>query len=214
MQAARALMAEDIKLLVVACNTASAAALPALEEMLSPLPVVGVIAPGAAAAVNAAPNGPIAVIATEGTVRGGAYVRAIQALGPRLPVVQQAAPLFVALAEEGLTHGQIAMLAARRYLDPLLATLPRPKALVLGCTHFPVLKEVIGLVAGGDIAIIDSAETTAQAVENILKEKSLLANGAGALRFLATDAPARFAHLGEIFLGEPIDPGSVTLVDL
>jgi glutamate racemase len=212
-QAAQALRQHDIKLLVVACNTASAAALPALTEAL-PLPVVGVIAPGAAAAVEAAPGGPIAVIATEGTVRGGAYVRTIQAIAPSMPVVQQAAPLFVALAEEGLRQGEIARLVAERYLTPLLATLPRPKGLVLGCTHFPVLKDVIAQVAGCDVAIIDSAETTAKAVEAILREKNMLAIGEGSSRFLCTDAPGRFAHLGQIFLGEPIDPGSVTLVDL
>ncbi len=212
-QAARALLTHDIKLLVVACNTASAAALPALTETL-PLPVVGVIAPGAAAAIEAAPQGPIAIIATEGTVRGGAYVRAIQAIAPNMPVVQQAAPLFVALAEEGLATGEIARLVAERYLSPLLATLPRPKGLVLGCTHFPVLKDIIAQVAGADVAIIDSAETTAKAVEAILRANSMLATGEGRQRFLCTDAPGRFAHLGEIFLGEPIDPGSVTLVDL
>ena len=214
LQAAQALLGHDIKLLVVACNTASAAALPALAEALAPLPVVGVIEPGAAAAVAAAPEGPIAVIATEGTVRGGAYVRAIQAIAPNMPVVQQAAPLFVALAEEGLRQGEIARLVAERYLKPLLSTLPRPKGLVLGCTHFPVLKDVIAQVAGRDVAIIDSAETTAQAVADILAERKLLAAGAGSSRFLCTDAPGRFAHLGEIFLGEAIDPGSVTLVDL
>ena len=214
LQAAKALLAHDIKLLVVACNTASAAALPALTEALAPLPVIGVIAPGAAAAVAAAPGGPIAVIATEGTVRGGAYVRAIQAIAPDMPVVQQAAPLFVALAEEGLRSGEIARLVAERYLRPLLGTLPMPKGLVLGCTHFPVLKDVIETVAGKDVAIIDSAQTTAQAVEVILKDKGLLARGPGSSRFLCTDAPGRFAHLGEIFLGEPIDPGAVTLVDL
>lgn len=214
LQAAKALLAHDIKLLVVACNTASAAALPALTEALAPLPVVGVIAPGAAAAVAAAPDGPIAVIATEGTVRGGAYVRAIQDIAPNMPVVQQAAPLFVALAEEGLRQGEIARLVAERYLKPLLATLPRPRGLVLGCTHFPVLKDIIAQVAGPDVAIIDSAETTAKAVAQILKERNLLASGPGASRFLATDAPGRFAHLGEIFLGEPIDPGAVTLIDL
>jgi glutamate racemase len=213
-QAARALLAHDIKLLVVACNTASAAALPTLIESLAPLPVVGVIEPGAAAAVAAAPAGPIAIIATEGTVKGGAYVRATQAIAPDMPVVQQAAPLFVALAEEGLRQGEIARLVAERYLTPLLATLPRPKGLVLGCTHFPLLKDVIGAVAGPDVAIIDSAETTAKAVEAILREKNLLAQGAGSSRFLCTDAPGRFAHLGQIFLGEAIDPGAVTLVDL
>ncbi len=214
LQAARALLAHDIKLLVVACNTASAAALPALIEALAPLPVVGVIQPGAAAAVKAAPGGPIAIIATEGTVKGGAYVRAIQALAPDMAVAQKAAPLFVALAEEGLRDGEIARLVAARYLNPLLATLPRPRGLVLGCTHFPVLKDVIARVAGSDVVIIDSAETTAEAVEAILKERNLLASGPASSRFLCTDAPGRFADLGRIFLGEAIDPGAVTLVDL
>ncbi len=214
-QAAGALRRFDIKLLVVACNTASAAALPTLREALAPLPVVGVIEPGAAAAVAAVPAGPIGVIATEGTVKGGAYVRAIQALSPSMPVVQQAAPLFVGLAEEGLTDGPITEAVAHRYLDPLLETLPQPRGLVLGCTHFPVLKRTIAKVAGPDVALIDSAETAAATVEGVLKEKGLLNSGpAVAPRFLATDAPGRFAHLGEIFLGEPIDPGAVTLVDL
>lgn len=214
-QASAALMNYGIKLLVVACNTASAAALPSLTQKLLPMPVVGVIEPGAEAAVMSAPQGPIAVIATEGTVKGGAYVRAIQALAPRVPVVQQACPLFVALAEEGLRDNPITELAAHRYLDPILATMPRPRGLVLGCTHFPVLKETIARVAGSDMILIDSAETTATAVERVLSKKSLLHEGcAQPPRFLATDAPGRFAHLGEIFLGEPIDPGNVTLIDL
>jgi glutamate racemase len=214
-QAANALKAHDIKLLVVACNTASAAAVPTLRQQLAPLPVVGVIEPGAAAAIAAAPEGPIAVIATEGTVKGGAYVRAIQDAAPQMPVVQQACPLFVALAEEGLTSGEIATLAAHRYLDPLMATMPRPRGLVLGCTHFPVLKDTIAAVAGADVVLVDSAETTAQAVEAVLCNTGLLSDGPPAPPvFLATDAPGRFAHLGEIFLGEPIDPGAVTLVDL
>lgn len=214
-QASAALMKHDIKLLVVACNTASAAALPTLSESLTPLPVVGVIEPGAEAAVAAAPEGPIAVIATEGTVKGGAYVRAIQARSPQMPVVQQACPLFVALAEEGLRDGQIAELVAQRYLDPLLSTMPKPRGLVLGCTHFPVLKQTIAQVAGPSVILIDSAETTATTVEKTLREKSLLHEGSAQPPvFLATDAPGRFAHLGETFLGEPIDPGAVTLVDL
>jgi len=214
-QASAALMKHDIQLLVVACNTASAAALLTLSQSLAPLPVVGVIEPGAEAAVTAAPDGPIAVIATEGTVKGGAYVRAIQALAPQMPVVQQACPLFVALAEEGLQGGPIVELVAHRYLDPILATMPKPRGLVLGCTHFPVLKQTIAKIAGTGVTLIDSAETTAMAVEEILREKSLLHDGAAQPPiFLATDAPGRFAHLGEIFLGEPIDPGAVTLVDL
>ena len=213
-QAARALIARDIKMLVVACNTASSVALPTLEVGFAPLPVVGVIAPGAEAAVAAAPEGPIAIIATEGTVKGGAYVRAIQALQPRMPVVQQAAPLFVPLAEEGLVKGEIARLAAERYIKPLMATMPRPRALVLGCTHFPALKQVIAEAAGPDVVLVDSAQTTAESVARLLKEKGLLNESGGAMYFLATDAPDRFANVGEIFLGEPIDPGDVEVIDL
>ena len=114
-----------------------------------------------------------------------------------------------------LKDGPIAELVAHRYLDPILATMPRPRGLVLGCTHFPVLKQTIARIAGAGVVLIDSAETTATAVEKILREKSLLHDGeAQPPVFLATDAPGRFAHLGEIFLGEPIDPGAVTLVDL
>ena len=214
-QAARALIARDIKMLVVACNTAASVALPVLQATLAPLPVIGVIGPGAAAAVAAAKEGPIAVIATEGTVKGGAYVQAIQALAPRMPVVQQAAPLLVPLAEEGLVTGEIARLAVERYLKPLLATLPRPRALVLGCTHFPALKDMIASVAGPNVTLVDSAQTTALSVEQTLKEIGLLNEApGGAALFLATDAPDRFANVGEIFLGSPIDPGSVEVVDL
>ena len=214
-QAARALIARDIKMLVVACNTVSAVALPILETAFEPLPVIGVIGPGAEAALAAAPQGPIAVIATEGTVKGGAYVRAIQALSPRMPVVQQAAPLLVPLAEEGLVTGEIARLAVERYLKPLLATMPRPRALVLGCTHFPALKEMMAQVAGPDVVLVDSAETTARSVERRLRELNLLNEGeGGAAQFLVTDAPDRFANVGEIFLGSPIDPGAVEVIDL
>ena len=213
-QAARALIARDIKMLVVACNTASSVALPTLEVGFEPLLVVGVIKPGAEAAVAAAPDGPIAVIATEGTVKGGAYVRAIQAMAPRMPVVQQAAPLFVPLAEEGLVTGAIARLAAERYIKPLMATVPRPRALVLGCTHFPALKKVIAEVAGPDVTLVDSAETTAETVARLLKEKGMLNDSGGAMHFFATDAPDRFANVGEIFLGEPINPGDVEVIDL
>jgi len=216
LQAARALMRRRVKMLVVACNTASAVALPRLEEMFAPVPAVGVIVPGAEAAVAAAPEGPIAIIATEGTVKGGAYVRAIEDRGRAIPVIQQACSLFVAIAEEGLLEGEIAEAVAHRYLDPVLAAVPTPKALVLGCTHFPALRKTIAKVAGPDIQLVDSAETTAKAVEKILQEKNLKrASGTKpSHNFLATDAPDRFARVGEIFLGSPIDPGKVELVDL
>ena len=124
-------------------------------------------------------------------------------------------PLLVPLAEEGLVTGEIARLAVERYLKPLLATLPRPRALVLGCTHFPALKDMIASVAGPNVTLVDSAQTTALSVEQTLKEIGLLNEApGGAALFLATDAPDRFANVGEIFLGSPIDPGSVEVVDL
>lgn len=214
LQAAHALTARGVKLIVIACNTASVS-LPALQEALAPLPVMGVIEPGACAALAKAPDGPIGIIATEGTVKGGAYVGAIHALSAA-PVAQKACPLFVPLAEEGLTDGPIVEAVAHRYLDPLLARMPRPKALVLGCTHFPVLKNVIARVAGPDIALIDSAGAAAEAAAALLAERGLARHGAPTEpnRFLATDAPDRFARIGEIFLGSPIDPGQVELVDL
>ena len=212
-QASQALMARDVKLIVIACNTASVA-LPALIEALQPVPVIGVIEPGAEAALMAAPDGPIAVIATEGTVKGGAYVRAIQSR-KNVPVVQQACPLLVPICEEGLIEGPIATAIVHRYLDPLLATLPRPKCLLLGCTHYPALKGVIEEVSGKEIVLVDSAVTTAKAASRLLAARNL-ARGKGqtSLRFLVTDSPDRFARIGEIFLGTPIDPGGVELVDL
>jgi glutamate racemase len=140
-------------------------------------------------------------------------VRAIQARRAT-PVVQQACPLFVPMTEEGLVAGPIADAIVHRYLDPLLATVPKPKCLLLGCTHYPALKPVIARVAG-DVTLVDSAVTTAVAVEKLLKEKNLASSGSTVSRkFLATDAPDRFARVGEIFFGAAIDPGDVELIDL
>jgi glutamate racemase len=213
-QAATALVARGVKLIVIACNTASVS-LPQVAEALAPLPVIGVIEPGAKAALAAAPEGPIAIIATEGTVKGGTYRAAIRAQGSDVPIVQQACPLFVPLAEEGLVEGPIVDAIVARYLGPLLATMPRPKALLLGCTHYPVLKAAIAKAAGGDIMLVDSAVTTADAVADLIAARGIAGAGATpSLKFLATDAPDRFARVGEIFLGQPIDPGLVELIDL
>ena len=212
-QCAEAVARFEVKLLVVACNTASAVGLPALERVIAPVPVIGVIEPGAEAAVAAAPSGRIAVIATEGTVKGGAYLRAIHARNPSAQVTQAPCPLFVALAEEGLTDGPIPELVAERYLAPLLNQRERPECLVLGCTHFPALADVIGHVAGKDVTLVDSARTTAEAVAQLLDSKNLAAAGTPSPpRFLATDSPERFARVGEIFLGRKLGP--VELIDL
>jgi glutamate racemase len=217
-QASAVLVRRGVKLVVVACNTASAVALPALQAALAPIPVIGVVEPGADAAVAAAGPGPIAIIATEGTVRGGAYLRAIAARAPAIRVVQRPCPLFVALAEEGLISGPIAESVVKHYLAPLIAD-DAPRALVLGCTHFPVLAPVIAQVvgqAGGDAVLVDSAVTAADAVSRLIVAESLAQPGhtPRTLAFLATDAPERFARLGGLFLGQAIADAAVELVDL
>jgi glutamate racemase len=216
-QAADALVEHGIKCLVIACNTASAVALDELRSRFAPLPVVGVLEPGAQAACAASRSGRIAVIATEGTVQGGAYQRAIHALRPDARVIAQACSLFVALAEEGWTSGPLVEGIVRRYFDPIFAV-PRaehPDCLVLGCTHFPVLKGVMHDVAGDDVAIVDSAETTATVVRELLAARSLArASGSGAVRLMATDGRERFARVSATFFGTSVRPDDVDLVDL
>ncbi|MCY1065971.1 glutamate racemase [Nannocystis sp. RBIL2] len=222
-QATRVLVGRGIKLLVVACNTASSVALGHLAAVFAPLPVIGVIEPGAAAACGASVSGQIGVIATEGTVRGGAYERAIRAARPGAEVVSIACQLFVALAEEGWVSGPVAEAVAQRYLANVVGERPGLDCLVLGCTHFPVLRQAIAAAVGPRVRLVDSAETTAEVVVDCLLRSDLRAghrtrgqDGAGqaGVRFLATDAPARFARVGAVFLGEAIAPEDVELVDL
>jgi glutamate racemase len=216
-QAASALVDRGVKALVVACNTASAVALAPLTREFAPLPVFGVIEPGASAAVAASATGRIAVIATEGTVRGGAYPAAIAARAPLATVVSAAAPLLVALAEEGWTEGEVVDAVLARYLDPLFAVATPPDALVLGCTHFPVFRHAIAARLGPAVRVVDSAATTAADVAAALASAGLArsaAAGAGPVRFLVTDGPARFARVGGVFLGAEVAPEAVELVDL
>jgi len=214
-QATRALMRFEPKMIVIACNTASAVALPVLAAAYAPVPVVGVVEPGARAAVAASRGGAIAVIATEGTVLGGAYVRAIHALKPDAHVVQRACPLFVALAEEGWTDGPVPEGAADRYLHDLFQQPDAPDTLVLGCTHFPVLVRAIAKAVGDRVTLVDSAETTAREVERILTDRSLRRDGRPVPPvFLGTDAPARFARVGGLFFGTAIAADQVELIDL
>jgi glutamate racemase len=218
LQAAGLLVQRGIKLLVVACNTASAVAIDDLRAALPGLPVVGVVEPGAAAAVRASVSGRIAVIGTESTIRGGAYTRAIAALRGDAVVSGRACPLFVALAEEGWLDGPIPEAVAREYLATLVADVD---ALVLGCTHFPLLTGAIRRVVGPALTIVDSAETTAVAVAEQLVMHGLLApdaapTGTSAANcvMLATDGRERFARVGSGFLGVPLSAEGVELVDL
>lgn len=216
-QASDALIERDIKCLVIACNTASAVALETLRQRYAPLPVIGVLQPGAQAACTASKSGRIAVLATEGTVRGGAYQAAIHALRPEARVIAQACQLFVALTEEGWIEGPLVTGIVQRYLEPIFRAPAEahPDCLLLGCTHFPVLRPIFRAVLGPSIAIVDSAATTAAAVQLML-EQTLLSRtaGAGKTLLLATDGPERFARVGGIFLGERIDVGKVEAIDL
>jgi glutamate racemase len=218
-QAARVLVERGIKALVVACNTASAVALRRLREAYAPLPVFGVVEPGAIAAAAASRSGCIAVAATESTIRGGAYQRAILTCRPDARVVARPCPLLVTLAEEGWVDGAVPRAVLDAYLGAWLhphGAAWQPDCLVLGCTHFPVLRTLLAEVAGPEIAIVDSADTTAAVVRAALcrcRELPLPAS-AGACMLLATDDQARFARVGQVFLGAPISASEVELVDL
>lgn len=211
LQAAQMLRDHDIKLLVVACNTASALALPGLTRFLPDLPVVGVIEAGADAAAATSPTGKIAVLATEGTIRSGAYASAIAARRSAAAVCGIPCTLLVALAEEGWHEGPIAEAVIRRYLDEV--KLQDIDTILLGCTHFPLLTSAIRAVVGDGVAVVDSAETTADAVAALIQSRALSAMGRarGTTRFLATDSPERFARIATRFLGEPVAEAQVAL---
>ncbi len=201
---ARLLIARDIKLLVVACNTASAFAMQALQEELA-IPVVGVVEPGARAAAAATRSGVVGVIGTAGTVSSGAYPRALAAIAPPVRVVQRACPLFVPLAEEGWTAGKVPEAVATRYLEGMLDE--GIDTLVLGCTHYPLLKPVIAQVAGPAVQLVDSAEETAVAVARVIAERALGNPGSPATtRFLVSDTPESFRRSGQAFLDRELDP--------
>jgi len=219
LQCADALVARGIRCLVVACNTASASALDALRLRYPGIPVIGVIEPGAAAAVAATRSRHIAVIGTEGTIDGGAYQSAIQRLDAAVRVTAQACSLFVAVAEEGWVEGAIAESIARRYLDPIFSGGQRlsaadgvPDTLVLGCTHFPVLAAAVRAVLPDHVTLIDSAATVAAAVIRELPAANSC--GPGHVTWLATDGAARFARVGGTFLGETLRPEDIEVIDL
>ena len=208
----RFLEAHGIKLLVVACNTASALALPAIRQAVS-VPVVGVIEPGARAAVEVAAGKKIGVIATEATVQSGAYAASIGQINSTIEVIERACPLFVPLAEEGWAETDVARAVAEQYLNDL-----RKKdvgALVLGCTHYPILRNLISGVVGTDVPLIDSGAAAAREVEALLKSSQLLSPEPDRDsedrrerrlcddldHFYVTDAAERFAKVAERFLG-------------
>ncbi len=221
-QCAAELVRREIKLLVVACNTASAVAINPLREAYPGIPVIGVVEPGAQAACRATRNKAIGVIGTESTIAGGAYHRAIHAIAPDARIMGHPCQLFVALAEEGWTDGAVAEAVAARYLNSLFHPASGtenpvvPDTLVLGCTHFPLLAPAIRSVLDRAVVIVDSAATTAETVYAELARLGLTRpeEGCGATVYLTTDDAARFARTGSRFLGTPIAEHDVELVDL
>ena len=213
-QASSHLVERGIKLLVVACNTASALALDELVGAFPGIPVLGVVEPGAEAAVAASKTGRIVVLATESTAKGGAYERAIHRRRPDAAVLSKGCSVFVALAEEGWSHGPVAELVAHEYLDDVIAA-HRPDCLVLGCTHFPVLLEPITRAAGEGVTLVDSAATTAAAVRRELAAAGTASpESSGRVRLFATDSPERFHRVAERFLAERLPAGDIELIDL
>lgn len=204
-QITKFLLEQDVKAVVIACNTATAHALDDLRSELE-VPVVGVIEPGARAAVAASNGGHIGVIGTAGTIRSRAYERAILALDPDAHISVRACPLFVPLVEEGWTDHPVTQQVAREYLAPLCAE--GISALVLGCTHYPLLKQVLSRALGSRVSLIDSAAETAAEVGRVLKRFGLEAPESDAApehRFVASDDPKQFLELGQRFLGDAIE---------
>ena len=207
----RWLVRQRVKMIVVACNTASAFALDALKREL-PVPVLGVIEPGARAALRVGRGAKVGVIGTEGTVASHAYRKALRKLSPRLGVVESACPLFVPLVEEGWWDGDVTREVARRYLAPLKRE--RLGALILGCTHYPLLKPVIRGAVEGRVALVDSAEETAREAAATLAREGLAGTGPrGTPRFVTSDAPERFKLLARRLLGVAVPRVELKRID-
>ena len=197
------LLDKQVKMIVVACNTASSIAMPLLQEVLD-IPVVGVIHPGAEAAVRATRNGKIGVIGTAATIRSGSYRKEILRLNPELQVLEQACPLFVPLVEEGWIEDEATYLIARRYLQHLIDN--QIDTLILGCTHYPLLKNVLQKIVGPRVTLIDSGVETARIVKEILTREELLApeDRLPEHRFYLSDLPYKFQDIAERFLEQSI----------
>jgi len=202
------LINRGIKILVIACNTASSQALPMLEKEAD-IPILGVVEPGALSAVKTTKNKQVAVIGTEGTIASQSYVKHIKKIDPSINVISKACPLFVPLVEEGWTKGNIPFLVAKQYLQPIIDK--GIDTLLLGCTHYPLLIPIIKkVIENKKIKIIDSAEETAKAVFEILQNHNMLNKNIHKktntiLNFFVTDRPEKFKTIGSKFLREKIE---------
>lgn len=202
LELADVLLKKNVKFLVVACNTISSTCLSEIEK-ISPVSVLGVIEPTIKEAVRITKNNKIGVIGTNGTINSGIYEKKIKLLNPKIEVVSAACPLFVPLAEEGLVFHKATRLIAEDYLRPLKDK--KVDTLILGCTHYPVLVEVIQSVMGEEVALVDSAKPTAEILEKILKEEKLLSENNAKYEFYVTDAPKRVLKVASLFFGNVLD---------
>ncbi len=220
LQCTEKLMENNLKLLVMACNTVSSVALPSLKEKYPEVMIIGVVKPGANAACKASKNNSIAIIGTESTINGKAYEREILAINPMAKIVAKPCPLFVPMAEEGLVEGRLAEEIAHHYLAEIFAKKQNcPDTLVLGCTHFPLLRNAIKNTIGENINLVDSAQTTAEKVHDFLKSKNMLnsatpAENTNQFKFMTTDDVIKFKNIGEMFLGLKLNEKNIELVDL
>jgi glutamate racemase len=197
------LVEKGVKLLVVACNTSTAIALSRLQAKLA-IPVIGVIEPGVRRAIKSTKNKKIGVIGTEATIQSGAYTRALKSVDPAIEVYSRACPLFVPLVEEGWTDNAIVEMTVKAYLESLKQS--GIDTLILGCTHYPLLKKAVRKFMGSGVRLVDSAEETAKEVEGLLKKHGIGRKvGRGAHGFFVTDAPDRFIKVGRRFLGEKVE---------
>lgn len=212
MQMAKILVERQIKALVIACNTATTAALPHLQAILPDVPVLGVVAPGAAAVIAATKNNQVKVLATETTIASNAYQQLISAQLPQAKISTRACSVLVALAEEGMNNNAVAREALKHYL----AGFETEDTVLLGCTHFPVFKPLIAQLLPAGVTIVDSAEATANALQKTLAETNMLSmseSRSNQLTYLVTDSVQRFRAVGELFLGEPLAADRIHLVD-
>lgn len=197
------LVDKGVKIVVVACNTSTAIALKQLKERLS-IPVIGVIEPGVRRALKTTKNRKVGVIGTEATIQSRAYTHALKAVNPAIEVYSRACPLFVPLVEEGWIDNEVVEVTAKAYLQGFKQS--GIDTLILGCTHYPLLKKAIRKFMGRSVRLVDSAEETAKAVETVLKRTSIMKkNGKGTHSFFVTDAPERFIKVGRRFLGERVE---------
>lgn len=205
------LISKGVKLLVVACNTASSVSIPSLRAEFD-IPVIGVIEPGAKKAISVTAIGKVGVIGTPSTINSSAYTKAIHDLNPDIEVITKACPLFVPMADEGWVEGEIIERIAQQYLEPIKET--GIDVLVLGCTHYPLLKNTIQKIVGNGITLVDSAEETASQIKDILAQKNLLndSNAESTREFYLTDTSETFISVAGRFLGEKID--KIEMVDI